>query len=323
MISSCADHIEEKNNIPVNFKTIFGSGLITYIDTIIENKEVIFCLVNKVASNSAKEKFYSSPEIIFYKLSNSNTGWKKEIERPVLKQEFSYLHFFGDIEMLSIEKNPYIYFVYLLSPMGNASDEAELHFALYSLNDYNLTVLPYRGNPVYDENSNFISIRSDDTINRNARMNPRLLSFLQEKQRSSELIYKPNARDADINDIINYEKKWAMDNPDMPKIYNLQDTLEHKMNITYYEESLFAPERSSFEKIENDEYIVVSLFRNNVLAYDIKRKKYFPVWIESYMHGCNKSISFLNDSMLIINSEEIAEQRPIRVNLLRMTYRFH
>jgi len=96
------------------------------------------------------------------------------------------------------------------------------------------------------------------------------------------------------------------------------------MKITYYDQDLFKMESGQiYQKEENNRYTAIALFRNNILCYDKKRKRYFPVWVESCAHGCNKSINFLNDSILEIISEEIKESSTIKVNLFTMTYRYH
>ena len=63
------------------------------------------------------------------------------------------------------------------------------------------------------------------------------------------------------------------------------------------------------------------MFRNNVISFDKMKRKYFPIWIESCMHGCDKSISLASNDNLEIKYIEAGNQ-AIYIDLAKMTYKF-
>lgn len=77
LVSSCAGPGSEKNTSQPDFKKL-GFEPVSFLDTIIENSDYVFCLVNKTGNNTSKDKFYTSPEIIYYKLKREENDWKVE-----------------------------------------------------------------------------------------------------------------------------------------------------------------------------------------------------------------------------------------------------
>lgn len=282
-----------------------------------ENK---YCLVSK-DSGSANKLFIASPDLslrIYKKVLN---GWIVEAEHPILKEEFYYCELAKDFELASIEGEDYLYFVYSLTSMGNATTYTELHFSLFSLKDHKQTVLLYGGDPVYNSKGEFLSVKGEYINVAQLTSKTALLDFIQKKISSSPLVYNYSEEDLDMCRAKNYRQRLAMDNEDIAAITKQMKKSQAKMIITYYDESIFPVNESEISNtIENDDFKVVALFRNDVLAYDKNKKKYFPVWVEECTHGCDKNISFNDKQELEIAYTE-TEADKIIVDLSTMTYK--
>lgn len=123
------------------------------------------------------------------------------------------------------------------------------------------------------------------------------------------------------NDSMDYEKKWINENTDIQTVWNSKENvLNKKLNISYYNNSIF-PENKDFisDSLENENYKIVALFRNNVLAFDKAKKMFFPIWVENCGHGCDKTLSFINETTLCMTYSE-SQNEKITVDLSNMSY---
>lgn len=309
---------EQASNI---FKDIVRIEPINCLVVSLDNKEIILCLANKTGIENNNKMFYSNPEIVFYKLSKFANTWRIEFQKTIIKEEFSYCEFYNDFDIIKIEDKSYLYFLYDLSPMGNAVNYVDLNFALLSLKDYKLTELDYGGEPNYDKNDNLKYIKGDFTNLDKLSSKPDILKFLENKAGKSSLIYRATKKDLDMNNADNYEKKWQIDNSKIKDVFSvMENTLDVPLKTTYYEQNIFPSDQNYISsKIENSKFRIISLFRNNILGFDKTKKKFFPIWVETCMHGCNKEIKFINSSTLQITYSE-ANNEKIIVDLSKMTY---
>ena len=150
---------------------------------------------------------------------------------------------------------------------------------------------------------------------------PDILKFLEEKALSSNLLPSPSKDSFDLTDYKNFGKKWEIDNPNILTVWDVgaKTTIE-SLNTTYYKQNLFDINNGSLNsEIENNQYLIRSFFRGNVIGFDKRREKYFPIWIEGCSHGCNKDLSFLDEVTLQIEYSE-ADNQKIIINLETMTY---
>lgn len=304
------------------FKDLARVEPINCIVTILDNKECIICIANKTGAEGNDKMFYSNADIVYYKLSKFADAWRIDTQKPVFNKEFTYCDFYNDFEIATIGNKPYLYFFYCLSPMGNAISFVDLNFSLFSLMDFQLTTLNYGGDPVYDNKDNLQQIKGEFTNLDKLNGKPELLSYLEGKASKSKLVYRAKNKDLEINSSDNYEKKWQVDNSSIKTVWDVKDnTFEEPLRTTYYDKNIFPTKRGQiFGNIENSKYKVVALFRNNIVGYDKTKKKYFPIWIESCSHGCNKEISFANETTLKIVYSESRDE-IITVDLAKMTYK--
>ncbi len=67
---------------------------------------------------------------------------------------------------------------------------------------------------------------------------------------------------------------------------------------------MFELTSASTEYVENDNYEIQSVFRGNLIGFDKKKKKYFPILIESCSGFCNKEVEFLDATKIKITYED-------------------
>jgi hypothetical protein len=304
------------------FNELTGIELINCIVTTLDGKECIICLANKIGIDGPDKMHYINADIVYYKLSKFANAWRIETQKSVFKEELTCVEFYNDFEIITLDNKPYLYFLYRLSPMGNAISFTELNFSLFSLTDFHLTTLDYGGEPVYGKFSSLQKIKGDFTNLIELSSKPDLLRLLESKASQSTLVYRATSRDLEINSSENYEKKWQLDNSSVKTVWDVKDnTFEEPLRITYYDNSIFPTEQGCIDgTIENNKYKVITLFRNNILGYDKIKKKFFPIWVEGCMHGCNKEVSFANETTLKIVYSE-AENEIITVDLAKMCYK--
>ncbi|MEI8202455.1 MAG: restriction endonuclease [Bacteroidota bacterium] len=304
------------------FKDLVLLEPINCIVTSFENKECIICIADaerKIADNAFH---FSNAEIYFYKLSKFAGAWRVEIMEQIFKAEFIYCNFFEDFEIITINFIPYLYFNYCLSPMGNAINYNEIYFSLMSLKDFQQVTLNYGGIPFYDNEGNSKYIKGDFSNLEELNNKPEILNYLERKASKCSLIYRATKKDLELNTPENFIKKWKIDNPKIKSVWEVnENTIEESIVITFYDVSIFPKETNSiFQEIENDNYKIVAIFRNNILGYDKFQRKFFPIWVESCSHGCNKNISFIEDNILKITYSEANDQNII-INLSEKTYK--
>jgi hypothetical protein len=310
------------------FKDIVRIEPINCLATTFEDKECIICMANKTGVDGNNKMFYSNANIIFYKLTKFADAWRVETQKPIFSEEFTYCEFYNDFEIVHInegsrnDKTDYLHFLYRLSPMGNAVSYMDLNFALFSLRDFQLTTLNYSGDPVYDNKDNLQQIKGDFTNLDKLSSKPDLSEFLEDKASKSPLVYRATKQDLDMNSADNYEKKWQVDNSKVKSVWDTKEnTYEEPLRVTYYDKSIFPTKQGYISgNVENTKFKIVSLFRNNILGYDKTKNKYFPIWVESCSHGCDKTVSFIDDTTLQITYSE-ANDETIIVELTNMTYK--
>lgn len=314
---------EEAHSI---FKNLVGFEPLYCSTAQIYNKNCIVCMANKTGPYREDKMFYAEADVFSYILTNNyDYKWRLETQNRIFYEGEHYTVFQDGFEMKSFDNKPFIYFLYRRACHGNASDHSDLQFTLYSLIDSQLTVLEYGGYPMYsrDGKDNYRGIKGTFTEIKDKDEKPKLYKFLKSKASMSKTIFRPTKEDLDMTRAENYKEKWALDNPNAEEGWR-QKGVSFPLNVVYYDESIFPTEEGSIiSKAENSKFKVISLFRDDVLAYDKIRKKYFAIWVnvERCMRGCDKVVSFTNKTTLqIVYDERLDSNMRIIVNLANMTY---
>lgn len=303
------------------FKDLALIKPLSCIMTVLDNREYIFCLANKKGIENDSKMFFSKPDVNFYKLSKFANAWRIEYKHPIFKQDFTYCTFLDNSEIVYISQKHYLYFTYHVSPMGNAINRTSLYFSLFSLDGFNLINLIYEGEPSYDLEGNLKQIKGSFIALDKFKNHQAQLEYLEGEASKSNLIYRASDQDLTFDSINNFSKKWQIDNAGIKSVWDVKEnTSKASLNTTYYKKDIFLLNQSSVTaSVENDHYKVTSFFRGNILGYDKSKENYFPIWVESCLHGCNKDISFLKDTILKINYIE-SNNEAILIDLLNMTY---
>lgn len=217
-----------------------------------------------------------------------------------------------------IDKIPHFYFSTHETFMGQAIIEESVDFNLYNLENGKLHQLPFVGIPrgENDLEGNFLP-------NKNLDQFPEIKKILQQKAEKSPYIYHPKGKEKDINYYKNYYKKWEEDNDAFNNLANGHSGIPETIYSTYYSEALFDldGDNENIQKIENDFYVVISEFRGDILVYDIKKEKYFPLFVESCITGCNKEISFKSNHLLEVKFTESFENETTEINLKKIIFK--
>ena len=315
--------VSKKKAISI-FKSISLIDPINCLVTTLENQGSIICIANKSGIEGDDIKFYSNANIFVYLMRKKANTWRIELEKPIFSENFTYCEFYKTFELAMIENKPHVYFLYKVSPQGNAVNMLQLKFSLLSLTDFQLHSLDFTGEPIHIKEENLEKVKGDFTNFDNLHSKYDLINFLEDKANKSELIYSGKSKEVNANKISYYEKQWQKDNPSIKSMMEIRDIIyEGSLKITYYDKSIFPNEPGYiFDSIENDKFKFVSVFRNNILGYNKTKKKYFPVLVESCSHGCHKEIAFLNEDTLRISYIEANNQNVI-VNLNKMTFKIN
>lgn len=308
---------EKANNI---FKDLVGIEPIYCIITTIDSSEYIICLANKTGLIYNDKYYYNPANIIFYKLSKFANAWQIDIQKPLYNDELSACTFFKEVEIVTIQNKQYLYFIYSQGELGNAVSYEYLNFNLYSINDLQLFTLTYEGTPIYDKNDSLIQINGEFSNIKVLKNNQEILKFFEKKAAKSTLIYRPTEKDLDINNVNNFDKKWHIDNSNIKNVWDVEFNIyQEPLKTTYYDKSIFPSDIEPTNNIENNRYKIISFFRGNILGYDKIKKKYFPIWLDECSHGCDKSISFIDNSTLQITYIE-SNDEIVTIDLEKLNY---
>lgn|GEM_PF-3067823 len=267
------------------------------------------CIVGLAKTESRNVKI-----ITFYKLIRFFGTWTIEIKRNIYEEGYTDVEFFNEIEFTKINKEYFVYFLFGESPEGNAVNSIELKFSLLSLTNQELVSLNYEGEPVYGKNAEFIRIDEGRFLNINTlNSNPKHLKYL--KEQANKFIARFSKKE-NISSTPNFEEKWKKDNPSFDDVWNKK--VVKSLKNTYYTDNIFAPFGCNYDSIENSKFKIISIFKGSILGFDKHKRKYFPIYIDGCMHGCEKSIEFIGETLLRIKDWQGVS---ILVNLLTMTCR--
>ncbi len=230
-----------------------------------------------------------------------NGAWR-ELWRQILDRgEWNYLNI-DSASFKTFKRKSQTYFLFSASSefQGIAIPDKNMFFwMINTANPKEAYSLLYSG---------FADATCDGCIKGSFAEDPDLPEFARKEllklAKKSTFIYQPSDAEKKISDYRNYRQKWQEDNT---RDSNYGAGYEGEMDTiysTYYKEDLFALSQSTAEEIENEYYIIKSFFRGDLLAYDKKKKKYFPVIVESCAHFCNKEVDFETDHVIKISYED-------------------
>ncbi|KRB55615.1 hypothetical protein [Flavobacterium sp. Root186] len=208
------------------------------------------------------------------------------------------------------------YFLFAIkeSPLGNGDPEIYLSFIMLNTNSLKFYALKYIGEYTL-RSGEFVD--GEFTKDKILESNTAVYNELYQFGAKSKWIYKPTEEEKDINFYKNFEEKWNEDNYPEGK----ESSYPTIVKSTYYGENLFEfnGEYDKDQVIENNDFKIVSYFRNNIIGYDKNKKLYFPIAVESCHVGCDKEIKFISENEIEI-SHETDSERPDIINLSNIEF---
>lgn len=270
------------------------------------NKEFI-CLYASAKEDKAPDNLYlygdASVHIYVEKFQLTGPQEIKTMNKQlIIQEEWTYCNLDSASQKVTIAGKPYLYFSYSTEYMGNAVLEKTIQFCLVSLNDLKSERLSYLGTPSWKCDG---CLEGDIKNEKNVKMKPELLAFLNKKIAGHPGIYHSGKNDKDRYHVINYQTKWEQDNNNADNHYaNGHGDIADPVKTTYYDVDLLKLQQGSdFEVAENDRYFFQSYFNGNIIGYDKEKKLYFPLMIEDCNAMCSKKISMVNEVLKISYGE--------------------
>ncbi len=249
--------------------------------------------------NQTNPYFYSDTAIVLKVESISNSNKRKSVD--LLHLDWTYLTIDStSINVKTFQNNPFLFFSARTDYMGRAVNIKSVYF--WMINTKNIKEnykLTYTG---------YLSPICAECIKGNFEKNnlpKEIENSLLDYTKTSSLIFQKNNDKEDMYK--DYEDKWQMDNNvDGHFGAGNLDPL-NEIYSTYYKENLFKIGGGTPTEIENNDYIIKSFFRGNLIGYDKNKKLYFPILVESRSYSCDKKIEFVNPHTIKIEYENSTE----------------
>ena len=247
--------------------------------------------------------------------------FQKYAQKWIEKNQFEYgndgkmMETIDKPELVEINGKSKIYFLAKRNEIGlGFAGFSDLEFNLYDPTENAIRTLTYSGQDVDDKRiegkfNNLSEFENDDGIAR----------FFEQKVQSNQIIYRPNANDLNLDLARNFEKKWKLDNADINwEPYGRS----RKIMVRKYSEKLIPDiEGTIYKKIENNRYIIYSVFKSNVIAYEKFSKKYFPVVVQGCNAGdCTFRIDFIDQKTISMQEGDYSGSPFVTLNLETMLY---
>jgi hypothetical protein len=303
------------------------------------NRKPIFCgstLIKnapRIIGLYEKENQYGGKDAVVSTLARVAGNWQV-IAQAIVEKDAEDEEIQKGIELVTVGSKKYLYFSRQLRHQGTMYNGLGfIEFLVYSLADGKAMALKFsgrdRGGAYVDEHFKIherpSKIEGDFENLADFKDHTDLLKFLESKALECALIYRPTAKDLDINNAENYAKKWERENPDA---HEAEKSGWGWKSITfpYYQENLFEKEGIRFSgetRVENETYVVATWFAGPVLGFNKREKQYFVIWIPQGM-GVGGAwglrsyhIKLKNPSTVIIRNE----YNVIEINIEKKIFR--
>ena len=199
---------------------------------------------------------------------------------------------------------------------GQAITSRTINFIVIDPTTKNHYTLQYQGEP---------SLRCEVCIdgafleNKALESVPEIKTMLYAYARKSKWIYRTEtAAEKNPRHMKNYELKWDQDNKADNHLANGHSGIPDTIYSTYYKEDLMKfTEQKNGEpvSIEDNRFLVSSYFRGNLLGFDKQKKLFFPIFIESCITGCNKTIRFISSGRIEVIYDEDSRKEVYTIDL--------
>ncbi|WP_281323384.1 hypothetical protein [Flavobacterium aestivum] len=332
-LSSCKDNAEKKESqtrsqksgqdenekkYSSNFeKEIETDGLTTLYAAFNENSsEGIRISTNK---SNGDNKFFLSEDknfILVSKYKKIEKHFKLIQKDTLLTNEFTY----AAIDPKSLEKKrignkDFILLSVREQFMGNAVTEVSVTFFMLDIDSFKSYTLLYSGE--YSLRCSDECIDGEFSQNKDLDSKPEIKNALYQLADKSKWIYHPSQKELNKSYYKNYEQKWYTDNKTDNHLANGHSDIPEVIYSTYYKDDIFKFTGAVEDEgiLENNRYKVVNFSRGNILGYDKSKQLYFPIYVESCVTGCGKTVEFISTNEIKVVYDECSEKEVSIINL--------
>ncbi|KQS93035.1 hypothetical protein [Chryseobacterium sp. Leaf394] len=321
LFSCKKEKVASAENIPVSEKNLNKKTLDSLRSQSIfvqENENILTRIW--VKSNEKRGNYFYSDTLNVLKISKYQfAGQKLNLIKEINleKAEWSYLEIDStNIKTRKTGKKNYLFLTHQVSNTGKAMRVISVNFSMINLdNIVDNFSLQYFGYP-----SDYCNgcIRGNFGENSKLKSSAFAKTVLHQYARTSKFIYHPSDEEKNITHYKNFGEKWEKDNATDNNFGAGYAIIPDIIYSTYYDENLFKLTSASEEFVENENYKVQSVFRGNLVGFDKKKRKYFPIIVESCSHFCNKNIEFVDAQKLKITYED---DQSFEINLNKIVFK--
>lgn len=295
--------VKKSENSEPNYNKII-SDYKNHSINVIRNKEGFFRIWAEGADSELSQYHISgeksSINIGLYTFENNKVVLKKR--KTIKELEWNYFSIDSAAQIVQkVQNKDFLFLSGSTGFMGTAIPEQSVEFLMFNINDisenYSLLYSGYYSALCEDcIKGEFVE---DSKINNKIARNA-LLDF----SKKSKLIYQQKDSEKDIKNYKNFIEKWQQDNKQDSHFGagNLGDLSE--IHSTFYKQNLFKISGGTPTEIENENYLITSYFKGNVIGYDKTKKMYFPIIVESCADFCDKKIEFVNPHVISVSYDE-------------------
>lgn len=251
-----------------------------------------FILVSKYLKKENEFKLIKKNTLISNEYTYAAIG-KESFQKAIVKDQ-EYL-------LLSVHQ----------SYQGSAITEENVQFIMVNTKTLNTYTLMYSGETTLHKGESIVGEFVESKI---LDSNPEIKKVLYEFANKSKWVFHGSK---DPNHYSNYMKKWETDNNSINHLANGYSGIPDTIYSTYYKDDLFnfTGDYDESERIENNNFKIVSYFRGNIIAFDKHKKLYFPIYTEACVTGCDKKIKFVSENSIEVLYHESSENETSTINL--------
>jgi serine/threonine protein kinase len=216
--------------------------------------------------------------------------WSQQNNNDVdFAPRFTSLYSKNDFVLIKIGSESFIFFSVKSNPMGTAvAGFASVNFVLFDIKANKLISLEYSGE---EKNNGSQVIGKFENVDEIRSINQDYYIFLEQQAAISPWIYRLKPIDLDFEAPQNYRKRWKIDNP----IDLYQKIYGQKILAKEYEFDINQYMSNQISVIENSKFKVVTYREGDVIGYNKRTSKFFPIIVEVCNTACGFYAKFITE----------------------------